>query len=267
VHAVYSIFVTPWHNRARWRVIASAESLSRITGLGRFARGVAAASGVGGHAMGAVCRTFMSCLGLAALLRLIGPATAADLQETLPVKAPPISAAYDWTGFYVGGYLGYAGGNSNWATAPDISGSLNLTQRLDSFNETGSWFAGLRFGRPHVVEPHRPRGGSRRDVSKLSKSRRSLHRRHIEPQLADQRAGKLQRDDALFRHRARSHRLRAGELAFLWDWRVCLDLRSADADATGHWHDRHACGVLVGRLGPASRSRSRRTGRQVSNTC
>jgi len=101
--------------------------------------------------MGAVCRTFMSCLGLAALLRLIGPATAADLQETLPVKAPPISAAYDWTGFYVGGYLGYAGGNSNWATSPDISGSLNLTQRLDSFNETGSWFAGLRFGYDHML--------------------------------------------------------------------------------------------------------------------
>jgi opacity protein-like surface antigen len=73
----------------------------------------------------------MSSLGLAALLRLIGPATAADLPATLPVKAPPMSTAYDWTGFYVGGYLGYAWGNSNWTTAPGISGSLNLTQRLE----------------------------------------------------------------------------------------------------------------------------------------
>jgi len=29
------------------------------------------------------------------LLRLIGSATAADLRETLPVRAPPICAAYD----------------------------------------------------------------------------------------------------------------------------------------------------------------------------
>jgi high affinity Mn2+ porin len=75
-------------------------------------------------------------------------AMAADLMAT---KAPPISTAYDWTGFYAGGHLGYAWGNSNWTTAPDISGSLNLTQRLDPFNETGSWLAGLQFGYDYML--------------------------------------------------------------------------------------------------------------------
>jgi high affinity Mn2+ porin len=93
----------------------------------------------------------MSSVGLAALLRLIGPATAADLPETMPIKAPPISTAYDWTGFYAGGYLGYAWGNSNWTTAPGISSSLNLTQRLDPFDEAGSWFAGLQFGYDYML--------------------------------------------------------------------------------------------------------------------
>ena len=42
-------------------------------------------------------------------------AVAADLMAT---KAPPIPTAYDWTGFYAGGYLGYAWGNSNGRQPP-----------------------------------------------------------------------------------------------------------------------------------------------------
>ena len=67
-------------------------------------------------------RTLISGVGLAVLLRLTEPATAADLPVAMPVKAPPISAEYDWTGVYLGGYLGYAWGSSNWTTSPDISG-------------------------------------------------------------------------------------------------------------------------------------------------
>jgi hypothetical protein len=55
-------------------------------------------------------RTLVSGVGLAALLRLTEPGTAADLPVAMPVKAPPISAAYDWTGFYVGGHIGLAAG-------------------------------------------------------------------------------------------------------------------------------------------------------------
>jgi opacity protein-like surface antigen len=54
-------------------------------------------------------------VGLAVLLRLTEPVTAAELPVAMPVKAPRISAEY---GVYVGGYLGYAWGNSNWTTAP-----------------------------------------------------------------------------------------------------------------------------------------------------
>jgi opacity protein-like surface antigen len=67
--------------------------------------------------MGAVNRTLMAGVGLAALLRLIGPAIAADLPLAMPVKPLPISTAYDWTGFYLGGHLGDAWGNSNWTAS------------------------------------------------------------------------------------------------------------------------------------------------------
>jgi high affinity Mn2+ porin len=95
--------------------------------------------------------TLISGVGLAVLLRLIEPVTAADLPVAMPVKAPPISAEYDWTGVYVGGYLGYAWGSSDWTTAPDLSGSLNLTQRIDPFNESGSFFAGFQFGYDYML--------------------------------------------------------------------------------------------------------------------
>jgi high affinity Mn2+ porin len=107
--------------------------------------------------MGAVCRTLMSSLGLVALLRLMGPATAADLPETMPLKAPPISASYDWTGFYAGGHIGYALGNSNFtastpAGASPTSGSLDLFQGFDGFKEQGSFFEGLQVGYNYMFQ-------------------------------------------------------------------------------------------------------------------
>src|SRR5215469_2747372 len=120
--------------------------------------------------MGAVCRALRSSLGLAALLRLIGPATAADLQETLPIKAPPISNVYDWTGFYLGGHLGYAWGNSDWtasstaAPTPSISGSIDLFQSFDGFKETGSFFEGVQAGYNYML-PNRFVVGAEVDAS------------------------------------------------------------------------------------------------------
>jgi high affinity Mn2+ porin len=58
-------------------------------------------------------------------------------------------ATYDWSGFYVGGHIGYAWGNSTWAaTGADGNafGSLNFSQGIDSFSEAGSWNEGVQFG-------------------------------------------------------------------------------------------------------------------------
>jgi high affinity Mn2+ porin len=82
------------------------------------------------------------------LCALAGSAAAADL----PVKAPPPAtlAAYDWSGFYAGGHIGYAWGTSDWST-PGNTGALNLSQPLDAFAETGSFFEGLHAGYNYVL--------------------------------------------------------------------------------------------------------------------
>lgn len=83
-----------------------------------------------------------------ALIALAGRGFAADL----PVKAPPPPAAYDWTGFYVGGHIGYAAGTSDWsatstaAPAPPVSGAVNLFNGFDAFKATGSYFEGVQGG-------------------------------------------------------------------------------------------------------------------------
>jgi high affinity Mn2+ porin len=73
-------------------------------------------------------------------------ALAAD--DSMPTKAPPPAtvAAYDWSGFYAGAHLGYAGGTSNWSTAPNLSGSFGLFQSYDAFKNDGSYFGGLQAG-------------------------------------------------------------------------------------------------------------------------
>jgi high affinity Mn2+ porin len=101
-----------------------------------------------------VFRLFSSALrssvcGAALCLATTSTGLAADLTPSYPVKAPPLPAAYDWSGFYVGGHIGYAWGNSNWAaTGADgnASGALNLSQGVNVFNESGSWNEGVQFG-------------------------------------------------------------------------------------------------------------------------
>lgn len=72
--------------------------------------------------------------------------------NAMPLKAPPVVGLYDWSGFYVGGHMGYAGGNSNWtanptqAGLPSTSGSIDMTLPIDSFAETGSFFMGTQAG-------------------------------------------------------------------------------------------------------------------------
>ncbi len=82
-----------------------------------------------------------------ALVLLMTAARAADL----PIKAPPPPAGYDWTGFYVGGHIGLATGNSGWALSPagggtPGAGSFGLYQSPNAFRESGSWFEGVQAG-------------------------------------------------------------------------------------------------------------------------
>jgi high affinity Mn2+ porin len=45
-------------------------------------------------------------------------AAAADLPASIPIKAPVRAAIYNWTGFYVGGQVGYGGGSFGPGTNP-----------------------------------------------------------------------------------------------------------------------------------------------------
>jgi high affinity Mn2+ porin len=97
---------------------------------------------------------------------LAGVGHAADL----PVKAPPSQPAYDWTGFYVGGHVGYAAGGSDWsaastgAVAPPLAGSLDLYNSYNAFKGTGSYFEGFQAGYNYMT-PSRYLFGVEADVS------------------------------------------------------------------------------------------------------
>jgi high affinity Mn2+ porin len=110
------------------------------------------------------------------LVALTGSAAAADL----PVKAPPSPAlaAYDWSGFYLGGHFGYATGSSHWSAtqpgAPAVIGSLDLFNAYDMFRDTGSDLAGFQAGYNHMF-PSRWLLGIEADVSFPSFSEPTPH--------------------------------------------------------------------------------------------
>ncbi|KJC35761.1 membrane protein [Bradyrhizobium sp. LTSP885] len=56
------------------------------------------------------------------VLSAFAPAMAADMAARAPyVKAPPLAAVYNWTGFYIGGFGGYASEDSG---TPKMSGGF-----------------------------------------------------------------------------------------------------------------------------------------------
>jgi high affinity Mn2+ porin len=82
-------------------------------------------------------------------------AAAGDLLTEKPLKAQTVPAAFDWSGFYFGGHVGYAAGTSDWsatnAAAPALNGSLDFFQIFDAFKGTGSYFVGLQAGYNHML--------------------------------------------------------------------------------------------------------------------
>jgi high affinity Mn2+ porin len=71
---------------------------------------------------------------------------------------------YNWTGFYAGGNMGVGWGTSNWRAAPGVSGSTDLFQTIDTFDEAGSFFAGVQAGYNYVL-PNRILLGAEVDAS------------------------------------------------------------------------------------------------------
>lgn len=71
-------------------------------------------------------------------------ARAADMATKAP---PPVrDPGYDWSGFYLGGHLGYAWGSSPWTSSFGTSGSVDMSQHVDTFDEAGSFFTGVQAG-------------------------------------------------------------------------------------------------------------------------
>jgi high affinity Mn2+ porin len=86
---------------------------------------------------------------------VIAPADSAATDDIILTKAPAIPysspSGYNWTGFYAGGHFGVGWGSSNWTAGPGISGSTNLFQTIDTFDEAGSFFAGLQGGYNYML--------------------------------------------------------------------------------------------------------------------
>ena len=113
--------------------------------------------------VGPAAVTKLALVAWTAAFLAAAPAMAAEM----PVKAPwqvPVVQAYDWTGLYVGGHLGYAGGRSNWSAPPDLASSLGLFQSSDIFTGAGSYFGGLQIGYDYML-PNRVVLGAQLDVS------------------------------------------------------------------------------------------------------
>jgi outer membrane immunogenic protein len=66
-------------------------------------------------------KTLLAC---AAAMLLSAPAIAADLR--MPVKAPAYAPVFNWTGFYVGGFIGLAGASGDAESTEPSSAGVNL---------------------------------------------------------------------------------------------------------------------------------------------
>jgi outer membrane immunogenic protein len=80
-------------------------------------------------------------LATAALLAtVVTAANAADM----PLKAPPLPPAFDWSGWYVGGNLGYSWGRS-WSS---VNGTTNLpsTFAFTTATDMDGWLGGGQIG-------------------------------------------------------------------------------------------------------------------------
>src|SRR5271167_2869418 len=104
-----------------------------------------------------VSSVVVSCLGVALVLEFTGLVQAADAPSQLPLMAPAtIASRYDWTGFYIGGHVGYSWG--------DTSNTLYDRGPTGSSHSFGSLYGGMQIGY-NYVSPSRLLVGIESDVS------------------------------------------------------------------------------------------------------
>jgi len=116
--------------------------------------------------------TISAALAVSSTALAIAYAESARADDAVVTKAPAIpyvnSSGYNWNGFYAGGHFGYAWGSSNWTAsspgAANVSGSFSVAQRIDSFNESGSFLAGLQGGYNYML-PNRVLLGAEVDAT------------------------------------------------------------------------------------------------------
>jgi outer membrane immunogenic protein len=89
---------------------------------------------------------FLAGVSALAVLATIGGANAADLGRRypaqMPVKAEPVYAAYNWTGFYLGINGGGAWGKSNFSDPFGTTGDFNLSGAMIGGTAGYNWQAG-----------------------------------------------------------------------------------------------------------------------------
>jgi high affinity Mn2+ porin len=101
------------------------------------------------RASGSKKRRLRRIVSLAALL-LASSEVAARADDLPSVKAPPTASGNPWSGYFVGGHLGYAWGDSSWSGA-GTSGNFSISQPIDIFKESGSFVIGVSGGYNYVL--------------------------------------------------------------------------------------------------------------------
>ncbi|NJL07041.1 MAG: porin family protein [Methylacidiphilales bacterium] len=72
-------------------------------------------------------------IALLASTALVGTASAADLARKSIVTAAPPVLAYNWTGFYVGGFIGYGWGDNDWSLVNNWGNWGSFSNDFDGF--------------------------------------------------------------------------------------------------------------------------------------
>ena len=92
-----------------------------------------------------------------------GNAAADDIVVAKALAIPFTGPAYNWTGFYAGAHIGAGFGMSNWST-PGASGSAPIYQTINTFDEAGSFLAGVQGGYNYML-PNRIVVGGEADAT------------------------------------------------------------------------------------------------------